>query len=688
MGIINKKEKKVDPMPNSSKKTNRLINEKSPYLLQHAHNPVDWFPWSNEAFTKAKEENKPIFLSIGYSTCHWCHVMERESFEDEEVATLLNTLFISIKVDREERPDVDAVYMSVCQAMLGQGGWPLTIIMTPEQQPFYAATYLPKKARNGQLGLTELLLRVSEIWKRDKSQLLLFSKDILETISKREIDESEVPTTSLLTEAMSQFKATFDPKYGGFSSAPKFPTPHNLLFLLRYGAFTNNIDALAMVETTLKQMFKGGIFDHIGGGFSRYSTDDAWLVPHFEKMLYDNALLLYTYVECYEKTRDAIYKQIAGRIITYVLRELTDPLGGFYCGQDADSDGVEGKYYVFTPDEIIAVLGKEQGEQFNNQFDITSNGNFEGKSIPNLLKNPRPFLYTKEDNFQPLYDYRKKRAKLHKDDKILTSWNGLMIAALAKASRILNVDSYLSAAKKADDFIKSYLMDGNKNLYVRYRDSDSAGEGKIDDYAFYAWALLELYETTYEISYLEDCILITECLITNFFDEDNGGCFLYSKEGEVLIRRPKEVYDGAIPSGNSVFSMILIQLYRLTGNPKWNDYSSKQLAFLTGHIKHYPAAYSFSLIAIQSELNPSKELICTVTDTSALSDIKELLTHKYLPNLTVIVKTKENSERLANIAPFTNDYPLPSKGACFYLCQNNTCSAPITDIKELETLIS
>lgn len=613
--------------------------------------------------------------------------MERESFEDEEVAALLNNTFVSIKVDREERPDIDAVYMAVCQAMHGHGGWPLTILMTADQLPFYSGTYLPKNTKNGLLGLMELIQRVSEVWRTDKTQLLSFGNDMLRYLQQKEVINNEAPTEDLLHEAVTMFKHSYDPIYGGFSSAPKFPTPHNLLFLLRYSQMHENNQVLPMVENTLKKMYQGGIFDHIGGGFSRYSTDNAWLVPHFEKMLYDNALLLYTYVECYQKTNEPLYQYIGERIIKYILAELTDKQGGFYCGQDADSEGIEGKYYVFTPEEIMKVLGKQDANYFNEQFDITEEGNFEGKSIPNLLKNSNPFLYTFDDIFQILYDYRLKRTKLHKDDKILTSWNGLMIAALAKAARIWHDERCLLAAKKADSFIKTKLTTRKGTLYVRYRDNESVGEGKIDDYAFYAWALLELYESTFDISYLEDCIKIVNNIITNFFDEKDGGCYLYSKEGEVLIQRPKEVYDGAIPSGNSVFALVLAQLYRISGEPKWNDINTKQLAFLTGHIKDYPAAYSFSLIAIQHVLAPSKELICVTKDIKDAEPLICFLSEIYQPNLTVIIKTQENADKLKTIAPYTNDYPIPDEGIVYYLCQNNACSAPMNNMKELRAIL-
>lgn len=613
--------------------------------------------------------------------------MEHESFEDEEVATLLNNTFISIKVDREERPDIDAVYMAVCQAMHGHGGWPLTILMTSDQIPFYSGTYLPKYSKNGLLGLTELIYKVSVIWKTDKSQFLNFGNDLLRYLQKKEDVKTDTPTLEMLHKAVAMFQHMYDEVYGGFSSAPKFPTPHNLLFLLRYSEIFSNAKILPMVENTLKKMYQGGIFDHIGGGFSRYSTDDAWLVPHFEKMLYDNALLLYTYAECYQKTKNPLYKSISDRIIKYVLHELTDQQGGFYCGQDADSEGVEGKYYVFKPEEVIDVLGIEDGKSFNEQFDITETGNFEGKSIPNLLKNPNPFQTSFEREFQLLYDYRLKRTKLHKDDKILTSWNGLMIAALAKVARIWNNDRYLDAAKEANNFVKTKLTKPNGSLYVRYREGESIGDGKIDDYAFYAWALLELYETTYELEFLDDCILIVDYIIDHFFDDTNGGCYLYGTDSEMLIQRPKEVYDGAIPSGNSVFAFILSRLYRLTANIKWNEICTKQFAFLSGNIKDYPAAYSFSLIALLTELTSSTELICVANTLEDIKSVKELLSHFYMPNLTVIVKTKENEEKLNMIAPYTKDYPINKQGALYYLCKNQTCHPPVSTLAELEQIL-
>ena len=410
---------------------NRLYKEKSPYLLQHGENPVDWHPWSEEAFQKAQQEDKPVFLSIGYSTCHWCHVMAHESFEDQEVAEILNRDYISIKVDREERPDIDAVYMSVCQAVTGSGGWPLTIIMTPQQKPFFAGTYFPKKGAYGRMGLIDLLERVALLWKENREELIEAGNEITAAINLNHTGSGKEPDRKLVERAASQLARIFDVKWGGFGQAPKFPTPHNLLFLMRYGSTMQEAGAMKMAQVTLEDMARGGIHDHIGGGFSRYSTDEKWLVPHFEKMLYDNTLLLMAYVKAYQHTKKESLADVAHRTAQYILLELTSEEGGCYCGQDADSEGVEGKYYVFTPDEVKHLLGKEDGEEFCRLYDITEDGNFEGKSIPNRIRSTEDGWERNDPRLKKLYDYRLSRTHLHKDDKILLSWNGWVMIGLA-----------------------------------------------------------------------------------------------------------------------------------------------------------------------------------------------------------------------------------------------------------------
>ena len=555
----------------TNKESNRLIHEKSPYLLQHAYNPVNWYPWCDEAFEKAKREDKPIFLSIGYSTCHWCHVMERESFEDEEIASILNNNFISIKVDREERPDIDSIYMTVCQALTGHGGWPLTIFMTPDKTPFFAGTYFPKNDRMGMSGLKTILNSVNQAWLNNREALLHSGSRILDAI-KDSFEEDTPESTATISEdifdeAFSQFKYDFDNIFGGFGSAPKFPTPHNLFFLLRYWYNTKEEYALIMVEKTLESMYKGGIYDHIGFGFSRYSTDEKWLVPHFEKMLYDNALLAIAYLEAYQATKKKKYAEIAQQIFTYVLRDMTSPEGGFYSAEDADSEGEEGKFYIWSKKEINDILGDKDGEKYCKYYNITDEGNFEGFNIPSLINSVIP----DEDNElvescrKKLFDYRIKRIHPHKDDKILTAWNGLMIAAMAIGGRVLHNEVYTQAAEKAAEFILSKLVREDGRLLARYRDGDAAIPAYVDDYAYLIWGLIELYESTYKPKYLKKSLALNQDLIKLFWDNKSGGLFLYGSDSEQLIIRPKELYDGATPSGNSVAALNFIRLARMTG---------------------------------------------------------------------------------------------------------------------------
>ncbi|MEA4815717.1 MAG: thioredoxin domain-containing protein [Lachnospiraceae bacterium] len=671
--------------------SNRLIHEKSPYLLQHAHNPVDWYPWGEEAFKKAQAEDKPIFLSIGYSTCHWCHVMAHESFEDVETAAALNKDFICIKVDREERPDIDAVYMSACQTLTGSGGWPLTILMTPEQKPFWAGTYLPKISRYGLKGLLDLLDAAAGQWKENREKLIAAGDEITAMLNpEKSLNLFNAVGKKTLHEACSWFKQSYDERWGGFGYPPKFPSPHNMLFLLVYADLEKEPKARNMVEHSMEQMYRGGIFDHIGGGFSRYSTDEKWLVPHFEKMLYDNALLVGVSLETYHQTRRPLYCQIVERTIGYVLHELTDKDGGFYCGQDADSDGVEGKYYVFSPEEIRTVLGLKDGDTFCRWFGITETGNFEGKSIPNLIENPK---YEEESPLikglcEKLYEYRLRRTQLHKDDKVLTAWNALMIAALADAWRLLKVPAYLNAAEKAWGFITEYLTDCNQRLLHRWRDGEAARNGQLDDYAFAAFALLKLYDATFNADYLEQAIKISGQMIEHFFDEEKGGFFLYANDSEQLISRPKEVYDGAMPSGNSIAAATLVWLSRFTGEKRWNEYGEKQLAYLAGHVQQFPAGYSAALLAFMQKLYPSRELVCVTTENQVITELQKFLQENNLSLLSTLVKTRENQFTLAKAAPFTKEYPFPKNGTAYYLCTGGACAAPVYNLQELKLLIS
>ncbi|MCI9449377.1 MAG: thioredoxin domain-containing protein [Clostridiales bacterium] len=654
--------------------SNRLANEKSPYLLQHKDNPVNWYSWGSDAFKKAKNEDKPIFLSIGYSTCHWCHVMAHESFEDNEIAELLDD-YVCIKVDREERPDIDSVYMTVCQALTGSGGWPLTIFMTPEQKPFFAGTYFPKTNRYGRHGLVDLLRQISYLWREERDKLLKSSEKITSVLMQSRSSESGELDKSILLRGYSLLSKSFDSDWGGFGTAPKFPTPHNLLFLMRMYEAENKSEYLQIVETTLKAMADGGIFDHIGGGFSRYSTDKKWLVPHFEKMLYDNALLILAYLEAFQLTKNSFYTDVAMRTADYILNELTNQEGGFFCGQDADSDGIEGKYYVFTPDEVLRVLGEQDGMKFCTEYDITERGNFEGKSIPNRIgKEDKPWG-ADDPRLKRLCEYRKTRTHLHLDNKILLSWNAWAIIAMSRAGLILDNSRYTNSAARAQKFIREKMTDENDRLFIRYCDGETAHNGQLDDYAVYALALIELYRSTFEIGYLNEATLRAKQMIDLFEDAEFGGYYLTAHDAETLITRPKETYDGAIPSGNSVAEIVLEELASLTGETVFREAAERQHRFMAGQIREYPSAHCFSMTAVSKALYPHKELICT-----GLEVPKELYTYlREYPanNLSILFKSEKNAKELSETAPFTADYPV-SENTVWYLCENGSCHSPQT----------
>lgn len=613
--------------------------------------------------------------------------MAHESFEDQEAAEVLNKYYVAIKVDREERPDIDSVYMSVCQALTGSGGWPLTIIMTPEQKPFYAGTYLPKYSRWGSAGLLDVLASIRKLWENEKSRLLEAGDEITGYLNKEETpseNEGKEPGRDLFLSAASLLKRSFDEKWGGFGSAPKFPMAHNLIFLLRHHYFEKDKDTLLAGEKTLRQMYRGGIYDHIGGGFSRYSTDEKWLVPHFEKMLYDNALLLYAYTEAFAMTGDSLYAGVSRGIIRYIREVLTDEQGGFYCGQDADSEGVEGKFYTFQKEEIKQVL-KDDAEEFCKWFGISEKGNFEGKNIPNLIGNENYHTGSKilEDLCKKLYDYRITRTVLHTDDKILTSWNGLMIGALAKAYQVLGDDWCLNGAKESQQFIERNLTSDKGRLFIRYREGHAVHDGQLDDYAFYAFGLLELYEASYDIRYLNIASGISEKMLELFFDEAKGGFYMYAHDRDKLISRPKELYDGALPSGNSVAAYVLEKLYHLTGKIKWQSVLEKQISFLTQEVKKSPANYCFSLLAFQGILYPSTEIVCVSSEDSILKEIQDLQKIR-TPEMSVLLKTPLNEKALSDAAPFTADYPIPPAGSNYYICRNGACMKPVEGIEELK----
>lgn len=642
---------------------NHLKNQTSPYLLQHAENPVEWYPWCDEAFERAKSEDKPVFLSIGYSTCHWCHVMAYESFEDSEIAEILNQYFIAIKVDKEERPDIDSIYMSVCQAFTGSGGWPTTIFLTPEQKPFFAGTYFPKTVRYGQIGLKELLLGISEKWQTDRAALVKSADDIISFLNQKKIVHGNM-NEQLVDQAFMLYKRMFDEEFGGFGEAPKFPTPHNLLFLMRYYEKSEDKKALEMVEKTLLHMYRGGIFDHIGGGFSRYSTDRYFLVPHFEKMLYDNALLILAYSKAYQLTKNSVYCQVAEKSAAYILREMTDKEGGFYSAQDADSEGVEGKYYLFAPSEILEVLGERKAREFNAYFDITEKGNFEGKSIPNLLKNTS--LNKKfEEELQAVYEYRKKRYALHLDDKVLTSWNALMIAALCSLYRVTEKEIYLKSAVRAQQFIQNKLCEKD-TLHISYREGKCSGKGFLEDYAYEVFALFSLYEATLDKGYLEKARQFCEKAIHDFWDEEQGGFFLYGAENESLILRPKETYDGAVFSGNSAMAYNLVRLSLLAGEKSFKELAEKQLRFMSAEAKQYPAGYAMFLMALSDYYDLPRKI------TVVVKDKKDLASLPFKVPLDSIVCVLDHP---------TEEYPLKNDKTTFYVCEGHACRSPVNELE-------
>lgn len=616
--------------------------------------------------------------------------MAHESFEDQEAADVINKFYVAIKVDREERPDIDSVYMSVCQALTGSGGWPLTIIMTPEQKPFYAGTYLPKYSRWGSAGLLDVLTSIRKLWENEKHKLLEAGDEITGYLNKEEAafnHEGREPERGLFLSAANQLTRSFDKKWGGFGRAPKFPMPHNLLFLFRHYYFEKDKDVLLAAEKTLKQMYRGGIYDHIGGGFSRYSTDEKWLVPHFEKMLYDNALLLYAYTEAFAITGDDLYTKVSRGIIRYIRDVLTDEQGGFYCGQDADSEGVEGKFYTFQKKEIKQVLNGA-ADEFCDWFGISEEGNFEGKNIPNLIDNENYGAGSDkvEDLCKKLYDYRISRTALHTDDKILTSWNGLMIGALAKSYEVLGDAWCLEAAKDAQAFIEKNLTSEKDRLFIRYREGQADHDGQLDDYAFYAFGLLELYEASFDIKYLNIAAEISEKMLELFFDEDRGGFYMYAHDRNKLISRPKEIYDGALPSGNSVAAYVISRLYHLTGKIKWQNVLEKQVSYLTQEVEKSPANYCFSLLAIQSILYPSTEIVCVSAEGSILEEI-QILQRSRKPDVCMILKTPQNEATLSEAAPFTADYPIPPAGNNYYVCRNGACMKPVEGIEELKKVL-
>jgi len=683
---------------NKQRKPNRLINEKSPYLLQHAYNPVDWFPWSQEAFDKATMEDKPVFVSIGYSSCHWCHVMEKECFDDEEVANLMNAAFVCIKVDREERPDLDAAYMSVCQAMGRSCGWPLNVLMTPDKNPFFAASYIPKNSRFGLAGMLDLIPQVMDIWKTRRTELETLGIDLkarIETYGKQ-VSEGELGKDTL-NDAYEKLELDFDAENGGFRNAPKFPMPHNMLFLLRYWRRSGEKNALNIVEKTLRAMRLGGIFDQVGFGFHRYSTDAVWLVPHFEKMLYDQALLALAYLEAYQATSAGKFKLTAKEILEYVARDLASPEGAFYSAEDADVEGEEGIFYFWTVEEVRKAVQPEDANLATKLFGVLPEGNFEEagrrRNGKNILHFPKPIeQIAKESSLtldelvirlgrirSALFEARKKRVAPAKDDKVLTDWNGLMIAAFARASQVIGERKYLQAAVKASDFLLENMKGEDGTLFHRFAKGEKAVEGFLDDYAFFAFGLTEVYEASFEDKYLQAASAVTKAMLAKFWDEKNGGFYFTDKGGDDKVPRMKQVYDGAVPSGNSVALLNLLRLARLTNEPSYEGVANKILKAFSVDVESAPQAHTFLLSSLDFALGPTFNVVL-VGDLEE-QDTQEMLAalrKQFLPNLTISLRKRSQAGL---------DYERIGGRVTAYVCRDQTCMPPTNSpAKMLELL--
>ena len=692
--------------PNQSKSpsalsgpANRLISETSPYLLQHAHNPVDWYPWGEEAFQAAARDDRPVFLSVGYSTCHWCHVMARESFQDPEVADLMNQTFICIKVDREERPDIDQIYMKAALAMTGRGGWPLSIIMTADKKPFFAATYIPKRGSFGQAGMMEIIPRIGELWRENRDELLRSADQILDHLKQAAVGpspEDEALDESLLKRGYDALASIYDPQNGGFGGAPKFPAPHNLLFLLRYWKRSKDAFALQMVEETLQAMSMGGVFDHLGGGFHRYSTDAGWRVPHFEKMLYDQAMMAMAYTEAYQATGKKEYARTVQEILGYVLRDMTSQQGGFFSAEDADSEGEEGAYYLWGAEELKEVLEKEDLRLLIRLFDIYESGNFEaGRNIliaRSTFKDAASVLGVSEGDLwrrwegirERLLAVREKRVHPQKDDKILADWNGLMISALAKAAQALNRPDYANAAARAADFILNEMKTEEGRLLHSYREG-SAISGCLDDYAFLVWGLIDLYETLFEIKYLRAAAKLTRAMIEHFWDNGKGGLFFSPDDASDLPLREKAFRDGAIPSGNSAAMLDLLRLSHLTCQPEWEN-KAWQLARASGaSAAGQTLGYTMLLSSLDYGIGPAIQiaLVGKKEDEDAVEMLK-VRRERFLPSKSVLLSQGEDT---AEMAEFARGLAKIEGKSAAYVCSGKSCRPPVTSPRELMLML-
>ena len=671
--------------------TNHLINESSPYLLQHAHNPVDWYPWGEEAFAISREQNKPVLLSIGYSACHWCHVMAHESFEDEEIARLMNDNFVNIKVDREERPDLDQIYMNAVQMMTHHGGWPMTVFLTPDAIPFYGGTYFPPQDRYNMPGFPRVLISVAEAYKDRRSDIAQTSDQLLNEL--RRLSETSGSEQSiekeLLDAAFIGITRGYDPVNGGFGGAPKFPPAMTLEFLLRTFVRTGNADALEMVRTTTTKMAYGGMYDQLGGGFHRYSTDAKWLVPHFEKMLYDNALLSRVYLHYYQVSQDELARETTKGILDYVIREMTNDEGGFYSTQDADSEGHEGKFFVWDIAEIKSVLGEKEANFFCAAYDITDSGNFEGENIPNIKHSLKAVAEkagvtldelnaSLSQSKRKLFEVREQRIKPDRDEKVITAWNGLMLASFAEAGVVLDRPDYLDIARKNARFILTKLQrDGF--LLRTYKDGVAKFNAYLEDYAFLIEGLTTLFETSGEIEWLNAALSLTDRMVEEFWDEDNAGFFFTGTSHEKLIVRSKDYFDNATPSGNSVAASVLLRLGILTDSEHFRNLAVSVFREVADSIRKYPSGFGYALSGLDFLLSTPKEVAIIAAEQSSLKTFVRAAWERYLPNKVVASALSGDSAAIGSVVLLQNRNLVQGKTAA-YVCQNYTCKEPVTEI--------
>ena len=674
---------------------NRLISETSPYLVQHANNPVDWYPWGEEALQRARDEDKPIFLSIGYSACHWCHVMERESFEDPNIGQLMNQGFISIKVDREERPDVDSIYMAAVQAMTGRGGWPLSVFLTPQGEPFYGGTYYPPEERHGMPGFPQVLAAVSETYRNSRGDVEQAAERITSAIKRvGQPEQSTDPLNAdILDMAYAELKRNFDPRNGGFGTAPKFPQPMILEFLLRYHHRTRDPHALSMVETTLDHMAQGGIYDHLGGGFHRYSTDPFWLVPHFEKMLYDNALLSRLYLHAYQATGNPFYSSVAQETLDYVLREMKDPQGGFYSTQDADSEGEEGKSFVWTPGAIEKIVGSRDAAVLQNYFGVTHEGNFEGRSIlfrprdasqvaQELSLEPAELLAIVERGRAALLEARGNRVLPATDTKVLTSWNGLMLYSLARGAAILHREDYLQAAIKNASFILHNMRDGQRLLRT-YKGGQAKLKGYLEDYSCLADGLLALYEATFDFRWLSEAQAIARQMVELFWDDEEGVFYDTGLDHEALLVRPRDVGDNAMPCGGSMASDVLLRLSVFTGESGYARRAALALRSVQGYMGRAPGAVGHWLAALDFHLSSPPEIaVIGPRDAPATQALLDCIHGSYLPNRVLAGYDPLDDDSYADI-PLLEDKDMRNGSPTVFVCQNYVCQQPVTEPEAL-----